>query len=207
MNSYITWGGAGMQAQAAQEYLMKRWLSFAFAVVALAATPAIATASQDTVRYGPISSGSPDSGTCGNDWADDTYKRVFVASTSRNLDGTYSVTESFIAGRFVTMVGSSPGACQTPETADGMIRAGVTGTFNGTFVIVVSGGTFDPTATCDAGCSTTSDFVKTVYGAEATGRVTTFEFTYHANGPGLTSREWHNASLDMGGNTGDIRSS
>ena len=37
---------------------MKRWLSFAVAVVALAATPAIATASEDTVHYGPINSGS-----------------------------------------------------------------------------------------------------------------------------------------------------
>jgi hypothetical protein len=187
---------------------MKRWLSFVIAVVALAATPAIATASQDTVRYGPINSGSTDSGTCGPDWATDTYKRVFDVSPTRNTDGTYNVTESFIAGRFVTMVGSSPGACETPETASGMIRAGVTGTFNGTFTIIVSGGTFDPSATCDAtSCGTTIDFVHTVYGSEATRDIPTFEFVYHANGPGLMSREWRNASLDLGGNSGDIRSS
>lgn len=187
---------------------MKRWLPFVIAVVALAATPAIATASQDTVHYGPINSGSTDSGTCGNDWADDTYKRVFVASTSQNGDGTYSVTESFIAGRFVTMAGSSPGACETPETANGLIRAGVTGSFNGTFDIVVFNGTFDPAATCDEiSCGTTARFVATVYGEGATYDVRTFEFTYHANGPGLASREWHNASLDQGGNSGDIRNS
>lgn len=194
-----------MLAQAAQEYLMKRLFSFAIAVLALAATPAIATASQDTVHYGPINSGSPDSGTCGNDWANDTYKRVFVASTTAE-SGTYTVTESFIAGRFVTIEGSSPGACESAENAGGTIRAGVTGTFNGTFTIIVTGGAFDPTATCDTGCSTTAGFVRTVYGAAASGVVTSFEFTYHANGP-LLEREWHNASLDRGGNTGDIRSS
>lgn len=186
---------------------MKRLFSFAIAILALAATPAIATASQDTVHYGPISSGSTDSGTCGPDWATDTYKRVFVASTTADVAGTYTVTESFIAGRFVTMAGSSPGACETPETADGTIRAGVTGTFNGTFTIVVSGGTFDPAATCEAGCDTTAGFVSTVYGAAATYDIPSFAFDYHANGPGLLARDWHNASADQGGNTGDIRSS
>lgn len=190
---------------------MKRLFSFAIAVVALAATPAIAMASQDTVRYGPINSGSSDSGTCGNDWANDTYKRVFVASTTRNSDGTYSVTESFISGRFVTFDGPSPGACETaaqPLGNGGSIRAGVTGNFNGNFMIVVSGGTFNPDATCDTtSCGTTADFVTTVYGAEATGVVTSFGFDYHANGPGLLARDWHNASSDQGGNSGDIRSS
>ena len=187
---------------------MKRWLSFAAAVLALAATPAIATASQDTVHYGPINSGSSDSGTCGNDWANDTYKRVFDASTTRNLDGTYSVTESFIAGRFVTIEGASPGACETGEPNGGSIRAGVTGTFNGNFMIVVSGGTFDPAATCDTtSCGTTAGFVSTVYGAAATYDVPSFGFDYHANGPGLAARDWHNASLDQGANSGDIRNS
>ena len=187
---------------------MKRLFSFAIAVLALAATPAIATASQDTVRYGPITSGSTDSGTCGNDWANDTYKRVFVASTMPDDAGNYTVTESFIAGRFVTVEGASPGACETapqPLGNGGSISAGVTGTFNGTFTIVVRG-TFNPGATCDTGCGTTADFVKTVYGAD-TYDVPIFTFDYHANGPGLAAREWHNSSLDQGGNTGDIRNS
>jgi hypothetical protein len=48
-------------------------------------------------------------------------------------------------------------------------------------------------------------FVATVYGAGATFNVTSFGFTYHANGPGLIQREWMNASADQGGNGGDIR--
>ena len=186
---------------------MKRWLSLAAAVFALAATPAGAIASQDSVRFGPINSGSPDSSTCGNNWANDTYKRVFDASTSPNSDGTYTVTESFISGRFVTMAGPSPDACDPSGTPGSTIGDGVTGSFHGNFQIVVTGGTFNPNATCDpTSCGTTADFIATVYGAAATYNVTSFGFSYHGNGPDLVQREWRNASADQGGNGGDIRS-
>lgn len=186
---------------------MKRWLSLAAAVFALTATPAVATASQDAVHFGPIDSGSPDSGTCGNNWASDTYERLFDASTSPNSDATYTATESFISGRFVTIAGPSPDACDPSGTAGSTIAGGVTGSFSGNFLIVVSGGSFNPAATCDiTSCGTTAGFVATVYGAAATYNVTSFGFTYHANGPGLVQREWRNASADQGGNGGDIRS-
>jgi hypothetical protein len=184
---------------------MKRWLFVTAAVLSLAALPATASAAQSSVHYGPINSGSSDSGTCGNDWANDTYKRLFDAGTMQNSDLTYDVTESFIAGRFVTVAGPSPDACDPSGTADTTISAGVTGSFHGNFVIVVTGGTYNPDATCDASsCGTTADFVATVYGGSATYDVTSFGFTYHANGPGLSSREWRNASADQGGNGGDI---
>jgi hypothetical protein len=186
---------------------MKRWLSLAAAVFALAATPAIATASQDSVHFGPINSGSGDSGTCGPDWAKDTYKRVFDASTTTNLDGTYNVTESFISGRFVTVAGPSPDACDPTGTPGSTIADGVTGSFSGNFVLVVSDGVFNSDATCDpTSCGTTAAFVATVYGTAATYNVPSFGLTYHANGPGLIQREWMNASTDQGGNGGDIRS-
>jgi hypothetical protein len=186
---------------------MKRWLSLAAAVFALAATPAVATAAQDSVHFGPINSSSGDSGTCGPDWANDTYKRVFDASTTANPDSTYSVTERFISGRFVTIAGPSPDACDATGIIGSTIADGVTGSFNGNFVIVVTGGVFNPDATCDpTSCATTAAFVATVYGAAATSNVTSFGFTYHANGPGLIQREWRNASADQGGNGGDIRS-
>lgn len=186
---------------------MKRWLSLAAAVLALAATPALSTGAQDSVHFGPINSGSGDSGTCGPDWANDTYKRVFDASTTANPDGTYTATESFISGRFVTVAGPSPDACDLTGIPGSTIAGGVTGSFNGNFVIVVTGGVFNPDATCDpTSCGTTAAFVATVYGAAATYNVTSFGFTYHANGPGLIQREWRNASADQGGNGGDIRS-
>jgi len=186
---------------------MKVWLSLIVSIVALAATPAIAMAGPDSVHYGPINSATPDSGTCGNNWANDTFKRVFDAATKPNTDGTYNVTETFIAGRFVTVAGPSPNGCDPVTGTGGSIAAGVTGSFNGNFVVVVSGGKFDPTATCESGCDTTDGFVATVYGSRATHTVTSFGFDYHANGPDLIQREWHNASPDQGGNFGDIRSS
>ena len=184
---------------------MKQWLFVTGFILALALLPATASAAQGSAHYGPITSGSPDSGTCGNDWANDTYKRLFDAGTVPNSDGTYTATESFIAGRFVTVSGPSPDACDPSGAPGSTIAAGVTGAFNGNFVIVVTGGAFDPNATCDSSsCGTTADFVATVYGASATYDVTSFGFTYHANGPGLSSREWRNASADQGGNGGDI---
>jgi hypothetical protein len=185
---------------------MSRWLSLAVSILALAATPTTVMAGQDSVHFGPIASGSPDSGTCRPVWANDTYMRVFDAATTPTA-GTYTVTESFIAGRFVTVAGSSPGACESGTYDGGMIGDGVTGTFNGNFQVVVSNGTFNPSATCDSGCDTTAGFVATVYGTAATYDIPSFGFTYHANGQGLLQREWHNASADQGGNSGDIRSS
>ena len=183
---------------------MKRWLSLAISILALSVAPTTVMAGQDSVHFGPINSGSTDSSTCGGDWANDTYKRVFDAATTPNADRTYNVTESFIAGRFVTVAGSSPGACESGTNDGGMIGDGVTGTFNGNFVIVVSKGTFNPNATCDSGCDTTAGFVATVYGSTSYD-IPSFGFTYHANGPDLSQREWHNASADQGGNSGDIR--
>ena len=62
---------------------MKRWISFAVAIVALAAMPVVATASDrqegpGNVSYGPFASGSPDSATCGGDWADDTFSLAIM---------------------------------------------------------------------------------------------------------------------------------
>src|SRR6266446_10577096 len=62
-------------------------------------------------QYGPIASTSTDSGTCGNDWAIDSFDRFFRANTSPNPDGTYTVVEDFKKGTFISTVGPSPGAC------------------------------------------------------------------------------------------------
>ena len=183
---------------------MYRWLSLAVAMLALAASPAIASASETSVHFGPVNSSSTDSGTCGPDWASDTYKRAFDASTTPNSDGNFIVTETFISGRFVTIEGVSPGSCDNGVTG-GTIAGGVKGTFNGYFLVVISGGAFNAAATCDVtSCGTTAAFVSTVYGPSAIGAVTDFSFQYHANGPGLAARDWQNASANQGGNLGDI---
>jgi hypothetical protein len=160
------------------------------------ATPAAAA----SARYGPFPSGSTDSGTCGNDWAVDTFDRTFTASPTRNADGTYTVREDFTRGSFVTLAGPSPQACDTNRPTGGIVGPGITGRMAGFFTIIVSGGTYNSAARCTAAnCGTTAGFVATVYGS-ATYDVPTFFFGYATRCNGW----WINASANLGGNRGDI---
>lgn len=162
----------------------------------LFAAPTFATG--DTVHYGPIASGSTDSSTCGNDWAIDTFDRVFSVNTVQNLDGTYTVIEQFKNGTFVTIAGPSAGGCDT--NPGGTVGDGIIGKMQGSFTIIVTGGTYNPSATCESGCGTTAGFVSTVFGGAATYDVPSFIFNYNAGKFG----QWKNASADYGGNHGDI---
>jgi hypothetical protein len=156
-------------------------------------------------HYGPFASTSPDSGTCGPDWANDRFKRSFeIDPNNPNV-----VIERFDDGRFVTIAGPSPNACvlMPPPNGNGnKVGADVTGKFSGSFDIKVSGGTFDPKAKCTpSACNTTAGFVKTIYGPSATFATgfTFFEFNYYTRENG----SWHNASANHGGNQGDITGS
>jgi hypothetical protein len=157
-----------------------------------------------TLHYGPFASGSPDSGTCGNDWADDTYNRFFTVVTKE--DGTARVVEFFKDAAFTTRDGASPGACENGPTGH-LVKKGIQGRFQGYFLISVIGGTLDRSATCTpTTCDTTKKFIKTVFGVE-TYDVTTFLFNYSSSDRQLVQRHWKNASEDRGGNLGDIRTS
>jgi hypothetical protein len=150
-----------------------------------------------SVTYGPITSGSEDSGTCGNTWANDTYKRVFVVNSA----SPYTLTEKFVDGKFVTVAGPGPGACNTPTNTGAMLGAGVHGEFEGDFKVVVTGGLYNSRAVCtQVTCATTRAFVATVYGPSASYDVPSFAFNYKAGKNG----KWQNASADRGGNKGDI---
>lgn len=156
------------------------------------------------IHYGPFASASTDSGTCGNDWANDTFKRSFVIDPNNSN----VVIESFEDGSFVTIAGPSPNACvhmQGPNGNGNKVGNGTTGKFSGSFDIKVAGGTFNPKAKCTPStCNTTAGFVQTVYGPSAmlnTG-ATFFEFNYYTQKNG----SWHNASANRGGNQGDITS-
>ncbi len=169
-----------------------------------------------TQHYGPYSSTSTDSGTCGNDWATDTFNRHFTVFMNR-LSGAILVVEQFKKGSFVTMVGPSPGACEPPPTG-GMVAAGVTGSLYGYFIIepIAAGSQTSMDSHCDAAtmsntpCYTTT-FINSHFAPcyPVTCTVTTFFFHYTAPSPamqGLIENEWKNASADRGGNRGDIRS-
>ena len=171
-------------------------------------TTLLATPGSSTQHYGPFASGSPDSGTCGNDWAEDTYDRHFTVHNNR--DGTYTVVEQFKRGEFVTNAGFSPGACEPDGSPGGTIVAGKAGDMHGYLVIEVTGGQTSTDPSCIAGnpsapC-TTGGFIESHF----TGSVfttPTFFFHYSAGDQGLLEHEWKNASPDRGGNHGDIRSS
>ena len=196
---------------------MKRLLMVSLTAVAMALLPTAAAADNEhgggpDTHFGPYSSASTDSGTCGPDWANDTFKRQFFVRQTDS--GTWQVTEAFIDGRFVTLAGASPGACETTSEHGTLITAGRTGNFGGFLSGTVTGGTFNPDG-CEvaADCSTTSGFVLAVFGPAAQYSCVTgvgdcsFYFAYHANGPDLAFRHWVNASADLGGNRGDIATS
>ncbi|HEX6062086.1 MAG TPA: hypothetical protein VF001_08445 [Candidatus Limnocylindria bacterium] len=183
---------------------MKRILATVFAsVLALAALAGSANAGDGKDKhdshFGPYAGASPDSGTCGNDWANDTFKRFFTVSQD---GGVWSVREDFKDGTFVTLGGASPGACQTGEHGT-TVAAGVNGNFKGWLAGDVTGGTFDPDGTCADPCSG-DQFIAAHFGATATWNVTSFTFEYHGEQSHLAFRHWQNASADQGGNEGDI---
>jgi len=188
------------------------------------ATPA--SSGTSTQHYGPYASGSPDSGTCGNNWADDTFNRHFTVFQNRD-DGSFLVVEQFKDGSFVTPAttqpsppppnppNSSPGGCQNSATTQGTVKDGVTGSMHGYFVVPLPPGTtqIPSDSSCVAGMPsapcTTTGFINSHFSGNcypSTCPVTTFFFHYAAGGQGLIINEWKNASADRGGNSGDIRS-
>ena len=160
-----------------------------------------ATAAPGVNKYGPFDSGSTDSGTCGNDWANDTFNRYFKVFNTKNADGTYTVTEDFREGSFVTIAGPSPQACDHDSPTGGNVAAGVTGKVSGKFNIIVYSGDFKPAAEIKDidgdGKIGTADFIHSVFGAGATYDVLHYSFQYSTKNNG----SWINSDA---GNSGDI---
>jgi hypothetical protein len=163
-----------------------------------------------TQHYGPYASDSPDSGTCGNDWAEDTFDRDFTVRTDR--DGSITVVQQFKNGSFVTNAGPSPGNCDTSDgKPPGMLNGGETGSMHGYFIISnvtmqTSNSPFCNAALMTNANCTTATFINTHFAPcyPATCTVTTFFDHYSAGDQGLAEHEWKNASCDRGGNHGDI---
>lgn len=183
---------------------------FATADLTVLLTP---TSPNGTQHYGPYPSSSPDSGTCGNDWAEDTFDRHFTVKA--NPDGTFLVVQQFKKGSFVTNAGPSPGSCDLTDPP-GTVDAGITGGMHGYFIIPLPPGTMqtsndpscDGVAMSNTPC-TTATFIDTHFTPcylAGTCPVTTFFFHYSAGNQQLVEHEWKNASADRGGNHGDIRS-
>lgn len=191
-----------------------RLSNWSFAITAL--TQPLDPPGNGTQHYGPYASGSPDSGTCGNDWAENTFDRVFMVK--KNPNGTFTVVQQFKNGTFVANAGPSPGACDTdePENLGGIVAVGVTGSMNGYFIIplpplITQQISNDPhcnAVTMSNTVCTTAIFINTHFTScyPVTCPVTTFFFRYNAGDQDLAEHEWKNASDDRGGTHGDIRS-
>lgn len=165
-------------------------------VIAFSST-ALADENDVTVRH----SGSPDSGTCGNNWANDTFTRVFHVDQE---DNTLVLTEFYKNGHFVTVAGFSPGGCQTGSDHGHFITAAVRGSFHGFLRGTVTGGTYNPDATCPDPCNGDT-FVPAFFGSTAKWNIINdWSFSYEAHGDDLLFRRWTNAGS---GNEGDIATS
>jgi len=144
-----------------------------------------------------------DNGSCGGPWADDTVKRTFIVKL--NKDGSYTLTRRD-RGKFVTQGGTSPGACETGHHHGHSVRQGVHGKFGGFLRGKVTGGTFDPTATCTGNdCGFTDVFISTFFGSGASfscftdSKACKFNFNYtSAHHQHLLHRHWQDKGKGAG---------
>jgi hypothetical protein len=152
--------------------------------------------------FGPYDVATDDHGSCGNAWAADTEKRTFTVH--KRKDGSYALLR-FDRGTFLTAAGQSPGACDTKGRHGATVAAGVKGRFGGYLVGNITGGVFNPNATCTADCGLTDVWISTHFGPSATfscfesSKACRFGFGYSAlKHQGLRYRHW----FDMGRGAG-----
>jgi hypothetical protein len=135
-------------------------------------------------------------------WADDTIMRTL--KVHKNRDGSYRIRE-YDRGSFVTNAGglvASPGNCPANTSRHGhTVLVGVTGTLKGYIKGIVTGGTFDPHATCSTSPCKQGDFIKAFFGTTASFSCLSdspkckFKYGYHAKeDQNLLFRYW----LDRG---------
>jgi hypothetical protein len=106
-----------------------------------------------------------DNGSCGQPWANDVVRRTF--HVKKNKDGSYTVTRRD-KGAFTTIGGASPGSCDTTGSHGRTVVPGVKGKLTGYIRGKVTGGTFNPNATCTApDCGFTDVFITTFFGSGA----------------------------------------
>jgi hypothetical protein len=147
---------------------------------------------------------SGDTGCDGHIWANDTIKRTYVVK--KKSDGTYRLT-AFDRGTFVTVAGVSPQGCPDVDNTHhgSTVTAGVTGKFGGFLTENITGGTFNPNATCAAVCDRAA-FVAAFFGASAQQNLdknVNYLYVFMSKDPSLKYHLW----LDRGhaGSTGGLK--
>ena len=196
---------------------MKRTFLFALLTAAFVFAAVGSAGNGKETHFGSFTSTSPDRGTCGNDWATDTFDRDFKVKD--NGDGTFLVKEEFKKGSFVTNDGASPGACETTDRHGLLVDGRVTGKMHGDLEGTVTSNTFNPNACATpANCTTTNGFLLDAFGAAGPATFTCnlgyagcqFKFEYSAGDQGLAFHHWEDKSTNPPGGElfkGDIANS
>ena len=145
-----------------------------------------------------------DSGCDGHVWANDTLKRTYIVK--KKGDGSYRLT-AFDRGTFTTVAGASPQGCSSVDNTHhgSSVTAGITGHFGGFLTQTITGGTFNPKATCAAVCDRAA-FVSSFFGASAQQNLdknVNYLFVFMSKDPSLKYHLW----LDRGhaGATGGLK--
>jgi hypothetical protein len=152
-------------------------------------------------KFGPYDVVTDDHGSCGNVWAVDTEKRTFKVQAKG--DGSYRLTRTD-RGTFVTAAGQSPGACDKKGKHGSTVLAGIQGKFHGYLRGTITGGTFNPNATCPADCGFTDVWIATFFGPSATFSCNVnssdckFDFQYTAKHQGLKFHHWYDKGKGAG---------
>lgn len=183
----------------------------------LVGTRALASTQAPTVTGtftdSPYTATTPDSGSDGNNWAIDLFTRSFVVFP-KAADGTTKVVEHFKNGRFITLGDGATGSAASPESntyPTHLLREGVSGSFTGTFTIIVASGDYVSSQGCgqlisgnstDDGCTTATWMSRAFPGATYT--VPVYSLTYKAIGTNLLGSTWTDANT---GDSGDIYTS
>ena len=179
---------------------MKRLVAGLAAAVAMVGftTPAHAVGVDATTTegpYGPLT--FQDYGSCANIWANISPRTTYFVK-SQNGDGTYDVRVR-LAGKFVSIAGQSPGACDSGTDNGNLVPDGIKGHLAINLYIVVSDGTFNPDATCDDTCATdysfagVQTFVTTFFGDGATYAFSSTRLAHevvHSRNRALCLDEW-----------------
>jgi hypothetical protein len=143
-----------------------------------------------------------DGGSCGVAWATDTLKRTYTVS--KNRDGSFKLVR-FDRGTFVTIGTTSPGKCDTTGRHGSTVTPGVKGFVAGYLVGTITGGTFDPNATCTGTtCGERQTFITThfgpsaVYSCDVTSTDCKFNFHYVSRDPSLLYHHWQDKGKGAG---------
>jgi hypothetical protein len=196
---------------------MRKWVILAALACAALTFVAIAAADPPSTK-GPYNVTTTDGGCGGNQWANDTISRTFEVKKAQNDSSNNAVwrLKRVDKGTFSTIAGLSPGNCASNTSAHGTtVTAGITGRINGFLQGTVTGGTYNPNATCTGACASgqTDAWVAAYFGSSAqfscfsTGPCT-FEFHYTAPGQHLQYRHWIDKGTEAGETfTGDIATS